>query len=105
MSAPPHNAVVNGENLAKNETNTIQQPPNSPNLASCDSFLFGRLKKPLRETCYITPDEIIVKSKMVLMAILQTHYKKCFGDLIKRWHMCAAVRGEYFEGDNIDYDE
>ena len=45
------------------------------------------------------------KSKMALMAIPQTDYKKCFEDWIKRWHECVAVDGEYFEGDNIDYDE
>ena len=40
-NAPSHNAIVIREHLAKNETNTIQQPPNSPDLALCDFFLFG----------------------------------------------------------------
>ena len=40
-NAPSHNAIVIREHLAKNETNTIQQPPNSPDLAPCDFFLFG----------------------------------------------------------------
>ena len=39
------------------------------------------------------------------MAIPQTDYKKRFEDWIKRWHKCVAVGGEYFEGDNIDYNE
>jgi len=25
--------------------------------------------------------------------------------VIKRWHKCVAVDGEYFEGDNITFDE
>ena len=29
----------------------------------------------------------------------------CFEDWIKRWHKCVAIDWEYFEGDNIDYDE
>ncbi|KYQ53169.1 hypothetical protein ALC60_07900, partial [Trachymyrmex zeteki] len=33
--------------LTKNETNTIQQPSNSPDMAPCDFFLFARVKKPL----------------------------------------------------------
>ena len=45
------------------------------------------------------------KSKMALMAIPQTDYKKIFEDGIKRWHKRVTVAGEYFEGDNIDYDE
>ena len=44
------------------------------------------------------------KSKMALMAIPQTDYIKCFEDWIKRWHKCVAVDGEYFEGDDNDYD-
>ena len=40
-NAPSHNAIVIREHLAKNETNTIQQPPNSPDLAPCDFFLYS----------------------------------------------------------------
>ena len=84
-NAPPHNAIVIREHLAKNETTTIQQQPNSPDLAPYDFFLFGRLKKPLRGTRYSTRDEVMDKSKMALMAIPQTDYKKCFEDWIKRY--------------------
>ena len=104
-NAPSHNAIVIREHLAKNEMNTIQQPPNSSDLAPYDFFLFDRLKKPLRGTRYSTRDEVMEKSEMALMAIPQTDYKKCFEDWIKRWLKCVAVDGEYFEGDNIDYDE
>ena len=93
-NAPSHNAIVIREHLAKNETNTIQQPPNSPDLSPCDFFLFGRLKKPLRGTRYSTLDEIMEKSNMALMAIPQTDYKKCFQDWIKCWHKCVATFSE-----------
>ena len=73
-NAPSYNAIFIREHLAKNETRTIQQPSNSPDLASCDFFLFGRLKKPLRRTRYNTRDEVMEKSKMALMAIPQTDY-------------------------------
>ncbi|KAG5344564.1 SETMR methyltransferase, partial [Acromyrmex heyeri] len=36
-NAPSHNALIIREFLVKNNTNTIQQPPNSPDLAPCDS--------------------------------------------------------------------
>ena len=70
-SAPSHNAIVIREHLAKTETNTIQQPPNLSNLASCDFFLFGRLKKPLRGTRYSTRDDVMEKSKMALLNVLR----------------------------------
>ena len=53
----------------------------------------------------IPTDEVMEKSKMALMAIPQTDYKKCSEDWIKHWHKCVAVDGEYFKGDNIYYDE
>ena len=104
-NTPSHNDIVIRKHLAKNKTNTIQQPPNSPDLAPCEFFLFGRFKKPLCATRYSIRDDVMEKLKMALMAIQQTDYKKCFEDWIKRWHKCVAVDGEYFEGDNIDYDE
>ena len=61
------------------KTNTIQQPPNSPNLAPCDFFLFGRLKEPLRGTRYRTRDEVMEKSKMALMAILALAHQLAIG--------------------------
>ena len=45
------------------------------------------------------------KSKTALMAKPKTEYKKCFEDWIKRWHECVAVDEEYFEGDNVNFDE
>jgi len=39
-NAPSHSAIIIREFLTKNETNTIQQPLNSPDMAPCDFFLF-----------------------------------------------------------------
>jgi len=44
------------------------------------------------------------KSKTALMAIPTIKFQKCFESWIKRWHKCVAD-GEYFEGDNIIFDE
>ncbi|XP_018046790.1 PREDICTED: histone-lysine N-methyltransferase SETMAR-like [Atta colombica] len=38
-NAPSHSAIIIREFLTKNETNTIQQPLNSPDMAPCDFFL------------------------------------------------------------------
>lgn len=104
-NAPSHNAIIIRNFLTKNATNTIQQPPNSPDLAPCDFFLFNRVKKPLRGTRFSSREEVMEKSQEALMDIPKTKYKKCFEDWIKRWHKCVAVDGDYFEGDNIDLDE
>ncbi|EFN77848.1 hypothetical protein EAI_11755, partial [Harpegnathos saltator] len=38
-STRTHNAIVIRNFLTKNGANTIQQPPNSPDLAPCDFFV------------------------------------------------------------------
>lgn len=104
-NAPSHNAHLIRDFLAKNNTITIQQPANSPDLAPCDFFLFDRVKKPLRGTRFTSKEEVMEKSVNALKAIPKTVFQKGFRDWIKRWHKCVAADGDYFEGDNIDLDE
>ena len=73
-NAPSHNVIVIREHLAKNETNTIQQPPNAPDLTPCDFFLFGQLKKLLRGTRYSTRDEVMEKSACNSLKLLNHLY-------------------------------
>lgn len=103
-NAPSHNAIIIREFFTKNVTNTIPQPSNSPDLIPCNFFLFDRFKKPLRGTRFSSREEIIQKSKTALMDIPKIEYHKCFENWIKRWHKCVAV-GDYFEEDNINFEE
>jgi len=103
-NAPSHNAIIIRISH-QNVMNTIPQPPNSPDLAPCDFFLFDQLKKPLRGTRFSSRKEIIQKSKTALMDIPKIECHKCFENCIKRWHKCVAVDGNYFEGDNINFEE
>ncbi|KYM85330.1 hypothetical protein ALC53_04573 [Atta colombica] len=41
-NTPSHSAIIIREFLTKNETNTIQQPSNSPDMAPCNFFLFDQ---------------------------------------------------------------
>jgi len=68
-NASSHSAIIIRKFLTKNETNTIQQPSNSPDMAFCDFFLFDRVKKPLWGTRFNSRKEVIEKSKTALMAI------------------------------------
>ncbi|KYQ53941.1 hypothetical protein ALC60_07146 [Trachymyrmex zeteki] len=49
--------------------------------------------------------EVMEKSKTALMAIPTIEFQKYFESWIKCWHKCVAVDGEYFEEDNITFDE
>ena len=80
----------------------MPQPPYSPDLASCDFFLFPKLKKGRR---YATIEEIKTASKEDLNKITKNNFLKCFEDWKKRWHKCIIFDGDYFEGDKIDIHE
>lgn len=102
-NAPSHNAIIIREFLAKNSTNVISHAPYSPDMSPCDFFLFDRLKKPLRGTRFDSVEAIKQKSQDELMNIPKSDFEKCFLNWIKRWRMCIATGGEYFEGDKINF--
>ncbi|KAG5308141.1 SETMR methyltransferase, partial [Acromyrmex insinuator] len=63
------------------------------------------INKVLRGTRFNSRKEVMEKSKTALMAIPIIEFQKCFESWIKCWHKCVAVAGEYFEGDNVTFDE
>ncbi|XP_053995846.1 uncharacterized protein LOC128885687 [Hylaeus anthracinus] len=86
--------------LAKHETKVIAQPSYSPDLSSCDFFLFLKLKYPLQGTCHESIEAI--KRNSLKELIPAEAYKKCMKNWINRWHACIGSKGAYFEGDNKD---
>ncbi|UYV72059.1 hypothetical protein LAZ67_9001706 [Cordylochernes scorpioides] len=73
-------------------------------LAPCDFFLFGKLKKKLNGKKFQSIEEIKVESKKAMKAIPKTDYQRCFADWKKRWLKCIAANGDYFEGDNLNLE-
>ena len=84
---------------------SIPQAPYSPDMTPCDFFLFNHLKNSLWGSYFDTIDIIKQKSQQVSKNISKHKYERCFQDWIKRWHMCIASHGEYFEGDKYNFDE
>ena len=50
-------------------------------------------------------DEIKENATKELKAIPSSDYEKCMDEWVKRWHMCIASDGCYFEGDKINVPE
>ena len=104
-NAPAHTSLLMGEFSAKNNTLIMPQPPYSPDLVSCDFFLFPKLKRPMKGRRYTTIKEIKSASKEELNKITKNDFLRCFEDWKKRWHKCIISGGDYFEGDKIDIHE
>ncbi|CAK9827582.1 Mariner Mos1 transposase [Anthophora retusa] len=103
-NAPSHTSILVREFLAKNSTNVIEQAPYSSDMAPCDFFLFPKLKLPLRGRRFESI-EAIKENSQELKALPSSAFKKCFEDWEKRWRMCIASDGAYFEGDKINLDD
>lgn len=104
-NAPAHTSRLVRDYLTKNNVNIVPQAPYSPDMAPCDFFLFPKLKLPLRGKHFQSIEVIKENSKKELKAIPKAAYQKCYEDWKKRWHMCIASNGDYFEGDKINIEE
>lgn len=104
-NAPIHTAHSTCDYLTKHNVHVIPLAPYSPDMAPCDFFLFPKLKLPLRGKHFETIEAIKENSKRELKAIPKEAYEKCYKDWKKRWHMCIASDGDYFEGDKINIEE
>ena len=66
-------------------------------------FSFPKLKRQLRRTRFELIDEIQAESKKAVMAIPEKDYLALFEDCKIRYYKCISSRGDYFEGDKIDF--
>ena len=74
---------------------TVPQPPYSPDLATCDFWLFPKLKGCRYET--------IKKMKETLAKVIDTLTQEDFDGalpkVLERYNKFIAAGGDYFEGD------
>ena len=72
---------------------TVPQPPNSPDLAPCDFWLFP---KP-RGCYYETIEEMKEVVTKVTDTLSQDDFHGAFQKLLK-WYKCISAGGDYLEG-------
>lgn len=86
----PSNLLIVTQFLAKSHS------PYSPDLAPRDSFLFPKLKMPLKG-CYFDDIETIQRAyTRALEAIQQIELKQSFKSLFNRCQKCIESEGDYF---------
>ena len=75
--------------------NTVPQPAYSPDLASCDFWLFPKLT-----VCrYETIEEIKEAVTKVIDMLIQEDFQRAFQKFWERYNKCIAAGGDYLEGD------
>ena len=93
-NAPVYNSILVTDYLSKIGIKTISQPPYSPHLASCDFWLFLKL----RGCRYETIEEIKEAVKKVNDTLTQEDFDGVFQRLLEHYK-CIAAGGDCFEGD------
>jgi transposase len=97
-----HSAISMKEFLAKKGISVVLQPPYSPDLSSCDFFLFPKLEFHLRGRHFGTVDKIQKVVTDQLRALLHEDFQHCYREWEQHLQRCVASQGNYFEGDNVD---
>jgi hypothetical protein len=87
----------------KKQVPVLHHAPYSPDLASCDFFLFRKLKHSLEETHFQSIEDIQRKTKNLLKGFTQNYFPKCFHAWKERMKHCIEAQGNYFEGDNLQH--
>ena len=77
-NAPAHTSHLVQQFLAKHVTAQLQQPPQSPDLASSDFFLFPRLKKVLEGHRFEATEDIKQNSTKTLSDTPKEEFAKCY---------------------------
>ena len=77
---------------------TVPQPPYSPDLPSCDFWLFPKFKEKLRGCHYETIEEMKEAVTKVIDTLTQENFHGAFQKLLEQYK-CIAAGGGYFEGD------
>ena len=75
--------------------NTVPPPPNSPDLAPCDFWLFCKLTGCRHETI----EEMKEAVTKVMDMLTQEDFYRASQKLLERYNKYIAARGDYFEGD------
>ena len=94
-NAPVHNPVLVIDYLTKMGIKTVAQPPNSPDLAPCDFWLFLKLRGCRRNG---TIEVMKVGVTKVTDTLTQEDFDWAFEKLLERYNKCIAAGEDYFEG-------
>ena len=95
-NAPSHNALSIRQFLTERNGTMLDQPPYSPDLAPCDSFLFPKLKTVIKGTHFPELEAMKRAMKMEIQRIPEEAFCGCTEGWKKLLEKCIRLRGDYF---------
>jgi hypothetical protein len=68
-------------------------------MAPSDFYLFPKLKRPLKGSCFDSREDIMRNATKELRSLLEEAFQKCFQQWKERWAKCVESQGAYLERD------
>lgn len=98
-SASAHMSLVT-QFLASNNMAVVLHLPYSPDLASCDFFLFPKLKIKMKSRRFVSVEDIQTESRAVMNTLTKKDFQDAFKSRQKYWDRCIRSQEYYFECDD-----
>ena len=92
-NASSHKCEVVKSFLASEKVKVLNHRPYSPDLSSCDFFLYPRLKKMLSGKKYTSKSSVGSAIYQCLQQIPKEVYLSAFRDWVKRLQKCVSAKG------------
>ncbi|CAL1685264.1 unnamed protein product [Lasius platythorax] len=96
-NASIHTAQKTLNFLRDNNISIVPHPPNSPDLAPCDFFLFSKIKKEHNKYHPKTRDKVEAVWQEVLRSLRPKDFQEAFEEWQERWDQCIKSEGDYFK--------
>ena len=93
-NAPVHNSIIVTDYLTKMGIKRVHHPPQSPDLAPCNFWLFPKLRGCRKETT----EEMKEAVTKVIDTLTLEDFHGAFQKLLERYNKSIAAGGDYFEG-------
>ncbi len=100
-NATPHTATITLAALGENHMDMVPHPPYSPDLATCDFFLFPEIKSKLRGVAFHNIAQLQAAANEAMRNIPVQKFEDAIKDLPVCWAKCVQAGGDYFEGDGL----
>ena len=91
-NTPVHNSILVKDYLTKMGIKTVPQPPDSPDLAPCDFWLFSKLKEKLRGCRYETIELMKEAVTKVIDTLTQEDFHGAFQKMLELYNKCNISR-------------
>jgi transposase len=98
-NAPAHSSQLIQSFLTKHGIAVVRQAPYSPDMASCDFWLFPKLKRTLKGSRFDSREDIMRNATKELRSFPEEAFEKCFQQWKESWDKFVESQGAYFEGD------